>query len=238
MRVAESAGPKAARVAGEGGARGANGRVWVERNGLGRGTLPCGSGGSLTARPARSAPHPDLQLIAIKPGSGALADWPVAGVPRSRALVCTVWSRTGQLVYVGMADRGETSTARGFGRFGRLASHASGRRSGDQFCVYLCARLVWPRSSLRSRRWRLGRLSPESSIRTSSGAATSTSSCAAIPPPKIRPVFSSTAERKARRPAPEGHAHRGRRLARQALRRRLPGDGGPICHRGALALAT
>jgi hypothetical protein len=70
-------------------------------------------------------------------------------VPRSGALVYTVWDRSGQLVYVGMAGRGETSTARGFGPFGRLISHASGRRSGDQFCVYVCDRLVLP--SVRDR---------------------------------------------------------------------------------------
>jgi hypothetical protein len=72
------------------------------------------------------------------------ADWPIAAVPRSGALVYTVWNRSGQLIYVGMAGRGETSAARGFGPFGRLASHASGRRSGDQFCVYVCDRLVLP----------------------------------------------------------------------------------------------
>ena len=44
----------------------------------------------------------------------------------------------------GLAGRGETSAVRGFGPFGRLASHASGRRSGDQFCVYVCDRLVLP----------------------------------------------------------------------------------------------
>jgi hypothetical protein len=41
-----------------------------------------------------------------------------------------------------MAGRGETPAGRGLGPFGRLASHASGRRSGDQFCVYVCDRLV------------------------------------------------------------------------------------------------
>ena len=32
----------------------------------------------------------------------------------------------------------------GSGPFGRLASHASGRRSEDQFCIYICDRLVLP----------------------------------------------------------------------------------------------
>jgi hypothetical protein len=72
------------------------------------------------------------------------SDWPVAAVPRSGAMVYTVWNRVGHFIYVGMAGRGETSTARGFGPFGRLNSHASGRRSGDQFSVYVCDRLVLP----------------------------------------------------------------------------------------------
>ena len=76
-------------------------------------------------------------------------DWPVVAVPRSGAIVYTVWNRSGQFIYVGMAGRGETSAARGSGPFGRLNSHASGRRSGDQFCVYVCDRLVLP--TLRDR---------------------------------------------------------------------------------------
>ena len=65
-------------------------------------------------------------------------------MPRSGAIVYTVWSRSGQLIYVGMAGRGEMSAVRGTAPFGRLNSHASGRRSGDQFCVYICDRLVLP----------------------------------------------------------------------------------------------
>src|SRR3954454_17261883 len=77
------------------------------------------------------------------------ADWPVAAVPRTGAIAYTVWDREGRLVYVGMARRrGERSRA-STGPFGRLASHASGRRSGDQFCVYVCDRLVLP--ALRDR---------------------------------------------------------------------------------------
>lgn len=72
------------------------------------------------------------------------ANWPVAAVPRSGAIVYTVWDRSSRFIYVGMAGRGETTAARGSGPFGRLNSHASGRRSGDQFCVYICDRLVLP----------------------------------------------------------------------------------------------
>jgi hypothetical protein len=72
------------------------------------------------------------------------ADWPVAAVPRSGALVDTVWNRSGHFIYVGMTGRGEAPAARGLGPFGRLNSHSSGRRSGDQFCIYVCDRLVLP----------------------------------------------------------------------------------------------
>ena len=34
------------------------------------------------------------------------------------------------------------------GVFGRLNSHASGRRSGDQFCIYICDRFVVPELSV------------------------------------------------------------------------------------------
>jgi hypothetical protein len=43
-----------------------------------------------------------------------------------------------------LTGRGESSAVRGAGPFGRLNSHASGRHSGDQFCVYVCDRLVLP----------------------------------------------------------------------------------------------
>jgi hypothetical protein len=69
------------------------------------------------------------------------ADWPIMAVPRTGAIVYTVWDRESRFLYVGMAGRGEQA-ARGSGPFGRLASHASGRRSGDQFCIYVADRLV------------------------------------------------------------------------------------------------
>jgi len=44
---------------------------------------------------------------------------------------------------------GRTASQSGTGPWGRLNSHASGRRSGDQFCIYAHDRLVIP--SLHSR---------------------------------------------------------------------------------------
>ncbi len=70
------------------------------------------------------------------------ADWPIADVPVTGSAVYTVWNREGVFVYVGMSGRSATAT--GKGPWGRLHSHASGRRSGDQFCIYVCDRLVLP----------------------------------------------------------------------------------------------
>jgi hypothetical protein len=73
-------------------------------------------------------------------------------VPRQAAGVYTVW-RDGEFIYVGMsgrgaqredfvADSGRPSQAKGL--WTRLNSHASGRRSGDQFNVYVCDRFIVP----------------------------------------------------------------------------------------------
>jgi len=77
------------------------------------------------------------------------ADWPNPAVPNGRIGVYTVW-HDDQLVYVGMAGRAigpgaadsEAASGRPMGIRSRLASHASGRRSGDQFCVYVFDRLL------------------------------------------------------------------------------------------------
>ena len=79
------------------------------------------------------------------------ADWPNPAVPNGRIGVYTIWHGD-QLIYVGMAgralvpssDTSEPVSAKLSGLPSRLASHASGRRSGDQFCVYVFDRLVLP----------------------------------------------------------------------------------------------
>lgn len=73
------------------------------------------------------------------------ADWPAnaVAVPRAGSAVYTVWDRAGAFVYVGMSGRSTGAT--GAGPFGRLNSHANGRRSGDQFNVYVSDRFVLPR---------------------------------------------------------------------------------------------
>ena len=74
------------------------------------------------------------------------ADWPNLAVSTFGAGVYTIWHNDGRFIYVGMSGRGITAeTSRRNtpqGIYTRLQSHASGRRSGDQFCVYVADRLV------------------------------------------------------------------------------------------------
>src|SRR6516164_2581195 len=75
-------------------------------------------------------------------------DWPNSAVATFGAGVYTIWHKDGRFIYVGMSGRGITAetTRRNtpLGIYTRLRSHASGRRRGDQFCVYVADRLVLP----------------------------------------------------------------------------------------------
>jgi hypothetical protein len=81
----------------------------------------------------------------------SFANWPNPSVPSFGAGVYTIWDNDGRFIYVGMSGRGMTAdtirrnTPQGL--YTRLHSHASGRRSGDQFCVYVADRLVLPKLS-------------------------------------------------------------------------------------------
>src|SRR5262249_21591857 len=78
----------------------------------------------------------------------SFSDWPNPSVPKFGAGVYTIWDKDGRFIYVGMSGRGMTdktirrNTPQGL--YTRLQSHASGRRSGDQLCVYVADRLVLP----------------------------------------------------------------------------------------------
>jgi hypothetical protein len=71
----------------------------------------------------------------------SFADWPNPAVPVFGAGVYTIWHGDGPFIYVGMSGRGMTAETiprnKPQGLYTRLQSHASGRRSGDQFCVYV-----------------------------------------------------------------------------------------------------
>jgi hypothetical protein len=73
--------------------------------------------------------------------------WPNADLPAVAAGVYVVWEGA-TFVYAGMSGRefekAVVTEKRRFGLVTRLASHATGRLSGDQFCVYVANRLVIP----------------------------------------------------------------------------------------------
>ncbi len=75
------------------------------------------------------------------------SDWSLSLVPAIAAGVYAIW-REDSLIYCGMSGRSfDAQKAGGRSRYGlatRLHSHASGRLSGDQFCVYVANRLVIP----------------------------------------------------------------------------------------------
>ena len=91
-------------------------------------------------------------------------------MPVFGAGVYTIWDNDGRFIYVGMSGRGITAeTVRRnspLGIYTRLHSHASGRRSGDQFCVYVADRLVLPTLSQKTERAiGLGQQLPDGCIR-------------------------------------------------------------------------
>jgi len=94
-----------------------------------------------------SMPSTDQYFAELSQGRlHSFADWPNSSVPTFGAGVYTVWDDVGRFIYVGMSGRGITAetvrrnTPQGI--YTRLQSHASGRRSGDQFCVYVADRIV------------------------------------------------------------------------------------------------
>ena len=75
------------------------------------------------------------------------ADWPNRDIPAVAVGVYVIWDGD-QLVYCGMPGRGYAdavaSSVPRYGMVTRLAAHASGRLSGNQFAVYVANRLVIP----------------------------------------------------------------------------------------------
>jgi hypothetical protein len=73
--------------------------------------------------------------------------WPNPSVPAVAAGVYAIW-KASELIYCGMSGREFDSKSKAapkkYGLVTRLNSHASGRLSGDQFCVYVANRFVIP----------------------------------------------------------------------------------------------
>jgi len=76
------------------------------------------------------------------------ADWPNTDIPDVAAGVYAIWNKK-RLIYCGMSGREiEKALKDGKKKYGlitRLHSHASGRLSGNKFCVYVANRLVIPK---------------------------------------------------------------------------------------------
>ena len=68
------------------------------------------------------------------------ADWPEETLRASAPGVYTVWDQE-RFLYVGISWQDRPNSK---GLFGRLNAHASGRRSGDQFCIYICDVFIVP----------------------------------------------------------------------------------------------
>jgi hypothetical protein len=99
----------------------------------------------------------EQQLEALQRGPlHSFADWPDPDMPRAAAGVYSIWNKQKEFVYVGMAGRLKTveqlrlagEQGRITGLMQRLKSHASGARSGDQFCIYAQDHLVLPELTL------------------------------------------------------------------------------------------
>jgi hypothetical protein len=91
-----------------------------------------------------------VQLVAdlTRGAAYSFASWPNPSVPTFGTGVYAIWHNDGRFIYVGMSGRGMNAETKRRntpqGIYTCLQSHASGRRSGDQFCVYVADRLVLP----------------------------------------------------------------------------------------------
>ncbi len=100
----------------------------------------------------------ELEILQSGP-THAFADWHNNEMPKVAAGVYTIWNTAESFVYVGMAGA-RLKTAADFqvatkknkvnGMRDRLGSHASGHRSGDQFCIYVADFLVLPSLSIEN----------------------------------------------------------------------------------------
>ncbi|PKH88265.1 hypothetical protein [Colwellia sp. Bg11-28] len=73
------------------------------------------------------------------------SDWPNKDIPSVAAGIYAIWNDD-ELFYCGMSGREieKNQHKKKYGLVTRLDSHAIGRLSGDQFCVYVANRLVIP----------------------------------------------------------------------------------------------
>jgi hypothetical protein len=112
-----------------------------------------------TPMPSESTDESTIEILISGP-LHRFSDWPIPDMPTGPGIY-TVW-RDAKFLYVGVAGRSIRPTngpPPAQSLRSRLASHASGRRSGDQFCVYVSDRLVLPALSERLQEIAQGKLS-------------------------------------------------------------------------------
>lgn len=72
----------------------------------------------------------------------SFADDPRKYIPVSGSIIYSVWNPKAEFVYIGIAGLQKNLGRRN--PVSRMVSHASGRRSGDQFCIYVHDHYVVP----------------------------------------------------------------------------------------------
>lgn len=99
----------------------------------------------MSVTPADSSDEPSLAALE----SGQLyrfSDWPNPDVPHEAFGVYAVWLPDARLLYVGMGGKNlnvdPEKPRKRKGLWSRLNAHASGLRSGNQFCLYVCDRFI------------------------------------------------------------------------------------------------
>ncbi len=68
-------------------------------------------------------------------------------IPNYGSIVYTIWNRSGEWIYVGIGGLGQSPATplKKRNPVSRILQHQSGRRSGDQFCIYVHDYYIVPR---------------------------------------------------------------------------------------------
>ena len=61
----------------------------------------------------------------------------IENIPEYGSIIYTVWNRQNEFIYVGIGGVNNGVSLKNRNPRSRINQHASGRRSGDQFCVYV-----------------------------------------------------------------------------------------------------
>jgi len=86
--------------------------------------------------------HNVSSLFEGESGLISFSEDPRKHIPAEGSVIYTVWDREGNFIYVGISGLQKSVEKRN--PQSRMISHASGRRSGDQFCVYIHDYFVIP----------------------------------------------------------------------------------------------